>query len=195
MLDGFFIVIREVMRLDRLHVVTVPELVIGRSDECALRLIDSAVSRSHTRLVRTTTGLLVRDLGSRNGTFVNGRRIQAAELIDGGEVQINPYQLRIFLDPAHAEQHMAASDDSTESAAILVALGSDVERMERKLTPTERRVYEALLKGFPRKDIASLLGMKPETVHTHATSIFRIFQVESHPLLMDKCRDRRCPMD
>ena len=195
MLNSFFIVIREVMRLDRLHVVTVPELVIGRSDECALQLIDAAVSRSHARLVRTTTGLLVRDLGSRNGTFVNGRRIQAAELIDGGEVQINPYQLRIFFDHERAELHMAASDDSTGSVAILAALATEVERMERKLTPTERRVYEALLKGLPRKDIATLLGMKPETAHTHTTSIFRIFQVESQPLLMDKCRDRRSQMN
>ena len=191
MLNSFFIVIREETQIERLHVATVAELVIGRGPECALRLIDSAVSRSHAMFVRTTTGLLVRDLGSRNGTFVSGRRIQTAELIEGGSIQINPYHLRIFFDPACAEQHMAASDDSTESAAILAALDNDVERMERKLTSTERRVYEALLRGLPRKDIANLLGMKPETVHTHATSIFRTFQVESQPLLMNKCRDRR----
>lgn len=194
MLNSFFIVVREGARFERLHVVTVPRLVIGRGHECALRLSDTAVSRTHALLEQTTTGLLIRDLGSRNGTLLNGRPVEHErdqEVIEASDVLIKPYHLRIFFEPAHVERDIAPSEDSTESLSIFAVVESDVERMEQRLTPKERLVYHALLQGLARKEIANLLGMKTGTVRTHAKSIFKTFQVESQPLLMAKCHDRR----
>ena len=53
-------------------------LVVGQSAECDLVLVDDAVSRQHCRLSLTPRGLLVEDLGSKNGTFVGNVRILAA---------------------------------------------------------------------------------------------------------------------
>ena len=57
------------------------KLLIGREDDCHLRSTCELVSRHHCVLLLDEYTLRIRDLGSRNGTFVNGRRIVRGELI------------------------------------------------------------------------------------------------------------------
>ncbi|MBV7328888.1 FHA domain-containing protein [Chloroflexi bacterium TSY] len=64
-------------------------LTIGRSDECDISLADRQVSRFHARVVWQSDQYLVEDLGSKNGTHINGQEVQsAAPLEDGDELQI-----------------------------------------------------------------------------------------------------------
>jgi pSer/pThr/pTyr-binding forkhead associated (FHA) protein len=67
--------------------------LIGRSPECDVFLDDVTVSRRHAELVRAGDVFSIRDLGSLNGTYVNRKRIEAADLTDGDEVQIGKYRL------------------------------------------------------------------------------------------------------
>jgi pSer/pThr/pTyr-binding forkhead associated (FHA) protein len=53
------------------------EIIIGRGAECDLVIKDAKASRKHCRLVRKEDGFLLEDLGSKNGTFVDGRKISA----------------------------------------------------------------------------------------------------------------------
>ena len=73
------------------HAVPLPngEHLIGRGEDCPIRSDSTRVSRHHAR-VRVTSGrLLVEDLGSRNGTWVHGRRIEgAAQLTEGDTVRV-----------------------------------------------------------------------------------------------------------
>ena len=62
------------------------ELVIGRSRTCDLSIEDRFLSRRHARLYREGDSWLIEDLGSRNGTFVNGRRIERPEAVRPGDV-------------------------------------------------------------------------------------------------------------
>lgn len=66
---------------------------IGRSPDCDVFLDDVTVSRRHAVLVRQGPVFTLRDEGSLNGTFLNRRRIESAELADGDEVQIGKYRL------------------------------------------------------------------------------------------------------
>ena len=66
---------------------------IGRSPECEIFLDDVTVSRQHALLVRQGDTFTIGDEGSLNGTFVNRRRIESAEIEDGDEVQIGKYRL------------------------------------------------------------------------------------------------------
>jgi pSer/pThr/pTyr-binding forkhead associated (FHA) protein len=66
---------------------------IGRSPECEIFLDDVTVSRRHAVLVEKDGTFLIQDEGSLNGTFVNRRRIESAEIEDGDEVQIGKYRL------------------------------------------------------------------------------------------------------
>src|SRR5437764_6511617 len=69
---------------------------IGRHDECQLRIKSSQVSRKHCELFEKKGMLLVKDLGSSNGTLVNGKRIQGQRVLEpGDELTIGPVQLRV----------------------------------------------------------------------------------------------------
>ncbi|MEX0942382.1 MAG: FHA domain-containing protein [Pseudomonadales bacterium] len=56
---------------------------IGRALECDISILEPALSRKHAELELTDDGLLIRDLGSVNGTFVNGEKVDEAALNDG----------------------------------------------------------------------------------------------------------------
>jgi hypothetical protein len=67
---------------------------VGRSPSSDIFLDDVTVSRNHAVLTRGTDGILLEDLGSLNGTYVNRRRIEASErLEDGDELQIGKFRL------------------------------------------------------------------------------------------------------
>jgi hypothetical protein len=66
---------------------------IGRSPDNGIFLDDVTVSRRHAVLVARDDGFVIEDLGSLNGTYVNRRRVESAQLEDGDELQIGKYRL------------------------------------------------------------------------------------------------------
>ncbi len=71
------------------------ETVLGRHPDCQIQLESNMVSRKHARVYREGNGVLVEDLGSGNGTFVNGSRVvQAVPLRNGDRLKIGPVLLR-----------------------------------------------------------------------------------------------------
>jgi pSer/pThr/pTyr-binding forkhead associated (FHA) protein len=61
------------------------ELLIGRAEKCNLVLNDAYVSQVHARIVPKDDGLVVEDLGSTNGTYVNGKRITSPTQLHRGD--------------------------------------------------------------------------------------------------------------
>ena len=69
---------------------------VGRHDDCRLRIKSSRVSRRHCELFGKKGLLLIKDLGSSNGTFVNGKRIQEQRVLEpGDELTIGQVKLRV----------------------------------------------------------------------------------------------------
>jgi pSer/pThr/pTyr-binding forkhead associated (FHA) protein len=72
------------------------KFLIGRSTECALRAGSEAISRRHCAIVRAGGKWTVRDLGSRNGTYVNDQRItEQVPLAVGDELRVGPLHFRV----------------------------------------------------------------------------------------------------
>ena len=69
---------------------------IGRSEECDIALPDDSVSRVHARLDRNGEGWMLVDLGSTNGTFVNGQRVGEAPLEPGDRIEFGDVRLRFL---------------------------------------------------------------------------------------------------
>ena len=77
----------------RAHPITSRSVVIGRSRECDLRVADGNASRRHAEVVQEGATYLVVDLGSTNGTELNGRRITREKLTDGDRITIGATDL------------------------------------------------------------------------------------------------------
>lgn len=76
------------------------EFLIGRSQECHLCAGSSAVSRRHCAILRTDNRVSIKDLGSRNGTLVNGEKILGeVELASGDEIGVGPLKFMITITP------------------------------------------------------------------------------------------------
>jgi pSer/pThr/pTyr-binding forkhead associated (FHA) protein len=65
----------------------------GRNTDAVLFLDDITVSRHHAAFACESARLWVKDLGSTNGTYVNGKRVEHAELFPGDEVIIGRFHL------------------------------------------------------------------------------------------------------
>jgi EAL domain-containing protein (putative c-di-GMP-specific phosphodiesterase class I) len=77
---------------------------IGRSQGQALVLASSHVSKSHAEIYSDGVALRVRDLGSRNGTFVNRQAIEDVALHDGDVLHVGDFEFRVARDPGESDE-------------------------------------------------------------------------------------------
>jgi pSer/pThr/pTyr-binding forkhead associated (FHA) protein len=73
--------------------------IAGRHPDADIFLDDVTVSRRHAEFRRVGTTFTVTDLGSLNGTYFNGKRIEASSLEDGSEVQVGKFRLTFYASP------------------------------------------------------------------------------------------------
>ena len=82
--------------------------VMGRREDCDLRIPLGEVSRKHARLIVDGETLKVEDLGSSNGTFVNGQRVQESQINPGDVIQIGPVLFVVQIDGSPADEDIQA---------------------------------------------------------------------------------------
>ncbi len=93
-------------------------LTIGRGSECDVVIADDSISRQHAQILRQESGWYVQDLGSRNGTAVNGQRLSAPQrLEDGDTLTIGAVSLR-YLATSPAEESQAADARPSPAAPV-----------------------------------------------------------------------------
>lgn len=83
--------------------------VIGRRQDCDLCIPLMVVSRKHCEINKTRDVLIVRDLDSSNGTYLNGKRITEAEVKPGDYLQIGPLAFGLQIDGT--PEHIAIPDE------------------------------------------------------------------------------------
>src|SRR5256886_12423582 len=88
--------------------------LVGRKEECDLRLDHKSVSKMHCVIVKTDGLLLLRDLGSTNGTRVNGQRVRRAALLPNDQLSIANYKYRVSLGPDVPDAPPAAAAEHTQ---------------------------------------------------------------------------------
>lgn len=87
--------------------------LVGRSEEADLKLDHKSVSKLHCVLVRAPEGLLVRDLGSTNGTRINGQRIRRGALVNDDVLNLAHYSFRVELGDHRNRPPQQHSDNAT----------------------------------------------------------------------------------
>jgi len=100
-------------------------MTVGRGDGCDLVLRDEDVSREHAAFERSTAGVLVRDLGSKNGVSVQGHVLDTVRrLRDGDHVRVGQTTFR-FDDPE--DRYLRQVQDAVGEGAAAVAVAGDAQ--------------------------------------------------------------------
>ncbi|MBI2346978.1 MAG: GGDEF domain-containing protein [Deltaproteobacteria bacterium] len=73
----------------KLHLLEEGDTVIGRGTEATIAINDNRISRRHVQIRLQGETALIEDMGSTNGTFVNGHRVQQQKLCDGDKIQVS----------------------------------------------------------------------------------------------------------
>ncbi len=104
-------------------------IVIGRDAACEVVILDRQVSRYHARLIPASNGVILEDLGSKNGTFRNGVRLEELTLLqDGDRVQIALVQHFVFLS-SDATMPLEAGVPGTEEPVYRLHLDTRSRRV------------------------------------------------------------------
>jgi serine phosphatase RsbU (regulator of sigma subunit)/pSer/pThr/pTyr-binding forkhead associated (FHA) protein len=142
-------------------------VVVGRARDCDLILPDVLLSRRHAELVRARTGWVVRDLGSLNGTRLNGARIEReAPLADGDSIGIADWAL-VFKDaelPSDPGAGDARLKDVTELATRSYVETDQVARQSRILSVLTRAAAAVVATPTAGELLDTLLGHVLEAV-------------------------------
>jgi adenylate cyclase len=72
------------------------EVIVGRDETCDIRILAKSVSREHCAIEQDGEELVLRDLGSSGGTFMDGKKIDKVRLADGMEINVGPAVLKFY---------------------------------------------------------------------------------------------------
>lgn len=128
------------------HDLEIPEgeFVIGRTPECQLALDDPRVSRKHAVLRAVVDGVIVEDLGSRNGLSVNGTKIEGKRLcVDGDRITIGSQEMLIYRGGSGQHRQTLTVQGATHTLAeipleaIRAARDSALDNRPRAVSPSD----------------------------------------------------------
>ena len=111
-------------------------IVIGRKSDCDIPLEHKGVSKLHCVLVKTDGLLVLRDLGSTNGTRVNGTRVRRAALLPNDKVSFANFHFRVHLGPEEIPISESENTQAIDLGDIPIADLLDME-IEEKVVPPQ----------------------------------------------------------
>ncbi|MGD9308529.1 MAG: EAL domain-containing protein [Desulfosarcina sp.] len=127
---------------DREWLVTIEPVpfIIGRASDCQLKLIDKRISRHHSEIRKSSDLLWIRDLESTNGTFVNNKKIEQAELLEPNDiVSIGKFTFKVVRVQASAAitAHETVSATFSKEIKIMSSFEPKLRRLleERNVIP------------------------------------------------------------
>ena len=125
------------------------EIVIGRSSELDMVLVEEMVSRKHARIALTDGVINIEDLGSTNGTFVNGEKVDHGTLKEGDRVLIGTNILKVIATTQDADQKLDLKS---------VAAGRVTARQRMSRAAEEAPRMSGSLEEIPLPDLLQLFG-------------------------------------
>ena len=138
------------------------ELVIGRSSDLDMVLIEDMVSRKHAKITLAPGQITISDLGSTNGTFVNGEKVKRSRLKEGDRILIGTSILKLVsvarqagtaIDAKQAQQHLdraaAAQEKKTGGRTAVQGRLEEVPLVDLlQLLSTSKKTGAIVIKGY-----------------------------------------------
>lgn len=160
------------------HVIRSTVTVIGRAAHCAVKISDECASREHCAIEKRPEGYILRDLNSRNGTMVNGGRVQEAKLGWGDRIQIGETQILFMLEEEEGQTVVRRirttrreRDDLTETITLRAQdLDPAVIVESQDLSEYMNALYGAATRLVTLRDESSVI----RALHELVTRCFRV---------------------
>ena len=121
------------------------EIVIGRSSELDMVLVEDMVSRKHAKIITDDKTVTIQDLGSTNGTFVNGEKVRTCEIKDGDRILIGTSIIKLVA--MAGEQSNSITENEARSRLAVAA---------NKRPPTKS--MSGSIEEIPLPDLLQLLS-------------------------------------
>ncbi|HEX7808209.1 MAG TPA: SpoIIE family protein phosphatase, partial [Thermoanaerobaculia bacterium] len=103
---------------------------IGRASDCTIPIKDRYLSRKHAEIVAVPTGWMLKDLGSANGTYLNGTRVERDEILKTGDrIRLGDTEI-VFETNDRSTDRFIAVGDSAASPTIAIAVHEISDRPE-----------------------------------------------------------------
>ncbi|MEM9492697.1 MAG: DUF4388 domain-containing protein, partial [Myxococcota bacterium] len=121
------------------------EIIIGRSSDLDMVLVEDMVSRRHAKITSTASEVYIQDLGSTNGTFVNGEKISRSRLSEGDRILVGTSIIKLIA------ADMASSSHSEAEARRRLEAGATRQS-------TSGRPMSGVIEEIPLPDLLQLLS-------------------------------------
>ena len=128
-------------------VTTDKQILVGRSSDLDMVLVEDMVSRKHARITMQQDQIWIEDLGSTNGTFVNGEKIKRARLKEGDRVLIGTSILKLI-----------AADSAPESTTSQTDAKQSLESVAQQRRTSQARTMSGAIEEVPLPDLLQLFA-------------------------------------
>lgn len=128
------------------------DIIVGRSSDLDMVLVEDMVSRRHARISIADEQIWIEDLGSTNGTFVNGEKIKRARLKEGDRVLIGTSILKVIASEGAAPAEPISQSQPPQQRNNLETIATANERR------TQARSMSGSIEEVPLPDLMQLFG-------------------------------------
>lgn len=141
----------------RSHELKVDKTTIGRVDDNTFPIPEASVSSHHCEVLLRGSEVVIRDLDSTNGTFVNGQKITESVLKPGQTLRLGQVEMRLEVDGQSAPAAPPSGASVTTPAATPGKKAESTIVMQQGVSLTELesgtpRAFDTASKGFTKKD-------------------------------------------
>jgi pSer/pThr/pTyr-binding forkhead associated (FHA) protein len=126
------------------------EIDIGRDPKCSLFIDDPVISRRHAKLIRKWGGIVLLDLESRNGSFVNNEKVQEKLLRDGDKIMLGTIKL-LYRNPQDVNIEAITQEISRKKKEALLREAEMMEIARKKQEEEETKAREEEEKASAQK--------------------------------------------
>jgi DNA-binding CsgD family transcriptional regulator len=142
--------------------------IVGRNEDCNLSILSKTVSRKHAEIFKKMDGPFLRDLKSKNGTFLNEQLLNAdAKLKDGDIIHFGDVKFKFFFK----DDRGSTCDSGTIFAGS--PKKHDDFASHYYLTKREEEILILVLQGKSTKEIADSICVSTGTAKNHILNIFK----------------------
>ena len=168
------------------------QIVIGRSSELDMVLVEDMVSRKHAKIMIASGNITIEDLGSTNGTFVNGEKVKQARLKEGDRILIGTSILKLIqqgADSANVDENVV-KQKLEEAAAAQAARSTKTSSMTGKIEEIPLPDLLQLFHTSKKNGVLVITGEREGKIYLRQGRVYYAVIDENHNLGPQKSFNR-----